>query len=61
MYWGYLSKTVSIKTVSEDLKRGVFEVEGLFAGYGLNHPDHRKIVTASNDEAVMRSFSAIRS
>lgn len=35
MYWGYLSKTVSIKTVSEDLKKGVFEVEGLFAGYGL--------------------------
>lgn len=35
MYWGYLSKTVSIKTVSEDLHRGVFEVEGLFAGYGL--------------------------
>ncbi|MEK7181037.1 MAG: DNA-directed RNA polymerase subunit alpha [Patescibacteria group bacterium] len=35
MYWGYLSKTVSIKTVSEELKRGIFEVEGLFAGYGL--------------------------
>ena len=35
MYWGYLSKTVSIKTVSEEINRGVFEVEGLFAGYGL--------------------------
>lgn len=35
MYWGYLSKTVSIKTVSEDSKKGVFEIEGLFAGYGL--------------------------
>ena len=35
MYWGYLSKTVSIKTVSEDFKKGVFEIEGLFAGYGL--------------------------
>lgn len=35
MYWGYLSKTVSIKTVSEDFKKGTFEIEGLFAGYGL--------------------------
>lgn len=35
MYWGYLSKTVSIKTISEDRKKGVFEIEGLFAGYGL--------------------------
>lgn len=35
MYWGYLSKTVSIKTISEDSKKGVFEIEGLFAGYGL--------------------------
>lgn len=29
--WG----AVSIKTISEDAKRGVFEIEGLFAGYGL--------------------------
>ncbi len=35
MYWSYLSKSVSVKTVSEDLKKGVFEIEGLFAGYGL--------------------------
>lgn len=35
MEYAYLSSTVSIKTVSEDVKRGVFEVEGLFAGYGL--------------------------
>lgn len=35
MYWGYLSKNVSIKTISEELKKGVFEIEGLFAGYGL--------------------------
>ncbi|MBI3588982.1 MAG: DNA-directed RNA polymerase subunit alpha [Candidatus Liptonbacteria bacterium] len=35
MYFAHLSKTVSIKTVSENLKKGVFEVEGLFAGYGL--------------------------
>ena len=35
MEYAYLSSTVSIKTVSEDAKKGVFEVEGLFAGYGL--------------------------
>lgn len=35
MEFSYLSSTVSIKTVSEDEKNGVFEVEGLFAGYGL--------------------------
>ncbi len=31
----HLSSTVSIKTVSENEKDGVFEIEGLFAGYGL--------------------------
>lgn len=35
MEYSHLSSTVSIKTVSEDVKDGVFEVEGLFAGYGL--------------------------
>jgi len=35
MEFAYLSSTVSIKTVSEDAKNGVFEVEGLYAGYGL--------------------------
>lgn len=35
MEFTYLSSTVNIKTVSEDAKRGVFEIEGLFAGYGL--------------------------
>jgi DNA-directed RNA polymerase subunit alpha len=35
MEFAYLSSTVSVKTVSEDSKNGVFEVEGLFAGYGL--------------------------
>ena len=35
MEFAHLSSTVSIKTVSEDAKDGVFEIEGLFAGYGL--------------------------
>lgn len=35
MEYAYLSSTVVVKIVSEDAKNGVFEVEGLFAGYGL--------------------------
>ncbi len=35
MNYTYLSETVAIKTVSEDDKKGVFEVEGLYSGYGL--------------------------
>ncbi len=31
----HLSETIIVKTISEDAKSGVFEVEGLFAGYGL--------------------------
>ncbi|HTY39988.1 MAG TPA: DNA-directed RNA polymerase subunit alpha [Candidatus Paceibacterota bacterium] len=35
MEYSHLSSTVSIKTVSEEARRGVFEIEGLYAGYGL--------------------------
>src|ERR1700729_419604 len=35
MEYAHLSSTVSIKTVSEDAENGIFEIEGLFAGYGL--------------------------
>jgi DNA-directed RNA polymerase subunit alpha len=35
MNFSYLSNTVSIKTISEDQNKGIFEVEGLYAGYGL--------------------------
>jgi DNA-directed RNA polymerase subunit alpha len=35
MEFAYLSSTVTIKTISEDSKDGVFEIEGLYAGYGL--------------------------
>jgi len=35
MEYAHLSSTVGIKTVSEDAKHGVFEIEGLYAGYGL--------------------------
>lgn len=35
MEYTHLSSTVGIKTVSEDATKGVFEIEGLYAGYGL--------------------------
>ena len=35
MRYSYLSETVVIKTVSEDGKNGVFEIRGLYPGYGL--------------------------
>ncbi|RJQ29689.1 DNA-directed RNA polymerase subunit alpha [Candidatus Parcubacteria bacterium] len=35
MQFTYLSETVNVKTVSEDGRKGIFEIEGLFAGYGL--------------------------
>jgi len=31
----HLSSVVSIKTISEEPRKGVFEIEGLYAGYGL--------------------------
>lgn len=35
MEYQYLSETVSVKKVSETDKEGVFEIEGLYSGYGL--------------------------
>lgn len=35
MEYAYVSSAVAIKTVKEDEKNGVFEIGGLFAGYGL--------------------------
>lgn len=35
MEFAYLSEAVKIRTVSETATSGVFEVEGLYAGYGL--------------------------
>ena len=35
MEYVHLSSTVGVKTVSEDVTKGVFEIEGLYAGYGL--------------------------
>src|SRR3989338_8733068 len=35
MKYHYLSETVVIKKMSEDRRAGVFEIEGLYTGYGL--------------------------
>jgi DNA-directed RNA polymerase subunit alpha len=35
MEFAHVSSNVSIKTISEDARVGVFEIEGLYAGYGL--------------------------
>lgn len=35
MKYQYLSETAAIKKISEDSRRGVFEIEGLYTGYGL--------------------------
>jgi DNA-directed RNA polymerase subunit alpha len=35
MEFAHVSSAVTIKTISEDEKNGVFEIGGLFAGYGL--------------------------
>ena len=35
MEFSKLSSAVTIKTISEDSRKGVFEVDGLFSGYGL--------------------------
>lgn len=35
MEFAYVSSSVSIKTISETATEGVFEIEGLYAGYGL--------------------------
>jgi DNA-directed RNA polymerase subunit alpha len=35
MQYSYLSETVNVKKVSEDEKKGVFEMDGLYTGYGL--------------------------
>ncbi len=35
MEFAYVSSNVSVKTISETATEGVFEIEGLYAGYGL--------------------------
>ncbi len=57
MEYQYLSETVSIKKVSESAKEGVFEVEGLYSGYGLTLGNAlRRVLLSSLPGAAVTQF-----
>ncbi|OGY57022.1 MAG: DNA-directed RNA polymerase subunit alpha [Candidatus Colwellbacteria bacterium RBG_13_48_8] len=57
MEYTYLSETVKIKKVSEDDRRGVFEVEGLFRGYGITLGNAlRRVLLSSLPGAAITRF-----
>ncbi|MDZ4231399.1 MAG: DNA-directed RNA polymerase subunit alpha [Patescibacteria group bacterium] len=59
MDYTYLSDTVKIKKVSEDGNKGVFEVEGLFRGYGLTIGNAlRRVLLSSLPGAAVTRFTA---
>jgi DNA-directed RNA polymerase subunit alpha len=52
-----LSAAVAVKTVSEDAKKGVFEIEGLFGGYGLTIGNAlRRVLLSSLRGAAITEF-----
>lgn len=58
MDYAYLSETVKIKKVSEDERRGVFEIEGLFRGYGLTVGNAlRRVLLSSLPGAAITRFT----
>ncbi len=57
MEFAYLSETVSIKRVSENEHTGVFEVEGLYRGYGTTVGNAlRRILVSSLPGAAVTRF-----
>lgn len=57
MEYQYLSETVNIKKVSESDKEGVFEVEGLYSGYGLTLGNAlRRVLLSSLPGAAITQF-----
>lgn len=57
MEYQYLSETVNIKKVSESDKEGVFEIEGLYAGYGLTLGNAlRRVLLSSLPGAAITQF-----
>ena len=57
MEYQYLSETVSVKKVSENDREGVFEVEGLYAGYGLTVGNAlRRVLLSSLPGAAITHF-----
>lgn len=52
-----LHSTIVVKTVSEEAKRGVFEIEGLFAGYGMTVGNSlRRALLSSLQGAAITEF-----
>ncbi len=57
MEYQYLSETVGIKKVSETDKEGVFEIEGLYSGYGLTVGNAlRRVLLSSLPGAAITQF-----
>lgn len=57
MKYQYLSETVNIKTVSESKTEGIFEIEGLYSGYGLTIGNAlRRVLLSSLPGAAVTKF-----
>lgn len=57
MQFAYLSESVSIKRVSEEGKKGVFAIEGLYRGYGLTIGNAiRRVLLSSLPGAAITKF-----
>ena len=58
MNYTYLSEAVKMKKVSEDEYKGVFEIEGLFRGYGLTVGNAlRRVLLSSLPGAAITRFT----
>jgi DNA-directed RNA polymerase subunit alpha len=57
MHYAYLSESVKIKKVSDDGQKGVFDIEGLFPGYGLTLGNSlRRVLLSSLPGAAVTQF-----
>src|SRR3989338_5331477 len=57
MQFSYLSDAVTIKTISESEMEGVFEIEGLYSGYGLTVGNAlRRVLLSSLPGAAITQF-----
>ena len=57
MHYAYLSESVKIKKVSDDGNKGVFDIEGLFPGYGLTLGNSlRRVLLSSLPGAAVTQF-----
>jgi len=57
MEFAYLSESVKIKKISEESNKGIFEVEGLYPGYGLTLGNSlRRVLMSSLPGAAVTRF-----